>query len=109
MPRQVVLSAAVCTKNGKALVARQFINMSRIRIEGLLAAFPKLMGSGSGTQHTFIETDSVRCVSPANPLAAQFCARRRCRESCPAFPFQRRFRGEIIGVPRSEHKLTAHF
>jgi hypothetical protein len=56
----VVLSVAVCTKNGKALVARQFVNMTRIRIEGLLAAFPKLLGSGSGTQHTFIETDSVR-------------------------------------------------
>ena len=47
-------------KTGKALVARQFVNMTRIRIEGLLAAFPKLLGSGSGTQHTFIETDSVR-------------------------------------------------
>ena len=35
--------------------------MNRLRIEGLLAAFPKLMGSGN-KQHTFIETDTVRYV-----------------------------------------------
>eukprot|EP00624_Nannochloropsis_granulata_P006416 evm.model.NODE_4801_length_9671_cov_37.551338.1 len=36
--------------------------MSRIRIEGLLAAFPKLLGSGEEKQHTFIETETVRYV-----------------------------------------------
>mmetsp|Transcript_12055 Transcript_12055/g.28240 ORF Transcript_12055/g.28240 Transcript_12055/m.28240 type:complete len:518 (+) Transcript_12055:397-1950(+) len=36
--------------------------MTRIRIEGLLAAFPKLMGTGNSSQHTFIETESVRYV-----------------------------------------------
>lgn len=59
---QVVLSGAICTKNGKALLSRQFVEMSRIRIEGLLAAFPKLLGSGEEKQHTFIETDTVRYV-----------------------------------------------
>ena len=55
----VVLCTAICTKNGKPLVARQFVEMTRIRIEGLLAAFPKLLGSDA-KQHTFVETESVR-------------------------------------------------
>lgn len=42
------------------IVSRQFVEMTKARIEGLLAAFPKLMTSGK--QHTFVETDSVRYV-----------------------------------------------
>lgn len=78
--KMVVLGAAICTKGGKgkaeqaaichnlassevekysALMSRQFVEMTRIRIEGLLAAFPKLMGS-ENKQHTFIETEAVR-------------------------------------------------
>lgn len=57
---QVLLAAAVCTKAGKAIVSRQFVEMTRTRVEGLLAAFPKLMNTGK--QHTFVETDSVRYV-----------------------------------------------
>ena len=34
--------------------------MSRIRIEGYLAAFPKLVGTGK--QHTYVETENVRYV-----------------------------------------------
>ena len=67
-----MLAAAVCTKGGKALLSRQFVEMTKSRIEGLLAAFPKLLststsgsgssGSGSVKQHTFVETESVRYV-----------------------------------------------
>lgn len=43
-----------------AIISRQFVEMTKARIEGLLAAFPKLMSSGK--QHTFVETESVRYV-----------------------------------------------
>eukprot|EP01006_Ploeotia_vitrea_P058199 TRINITY_DN68961_c0_g1_i1.p1 TRINITY_DN68961_c0_g1~~TRINITY_DN68961_c0_g1_i1.p1 ORF type:complete len:510 (-),score=69.25 TRINITY_DN68961_c0_g1_i1:100-1629(-) len=64
----VVLAAAILTKSGKPLVSRQFVDMSRIRIEGLLSAFPKLMGSGK--QYTYFETESVRYVY--QPLESLF-------------------------------------
>lgn len=56
----VLIAAAVCTKAGKTIISRQFVEMTKARIEGLLAAFPKLMSSGK--QHTFVETESVRYV-----------------------------------------------
>lgn len=42
------------------IISRQFVEMTKARIEGLLAAFPKLMTAGK--QHTYVETDSVRYV-----------------------------------------------
>ncbi|XP_037414669.1 coatomer subunit delta-3-like [Triticum dicoccoides] len=56
----VVLAASIISKSGKALASRQYVDMSRIRIEGLLAAFPKLVGTGK--QHTYVETENVRYV-----------------------------------------------
>ena len=41
----MVLSAAVSTKGGKVLLARQFQDIPKLRVEGLLAAFSKLVGS----------------------------------------------------------------
>jgi len=54
----VVLSAAILTKSGKPLLARQFVDIPRTRIEGLLSAFPKLVSRE--VQHTYLETASVR-------------------------------------------------
>lgn len=45
---------------GAVLVSRQYKDVSRIRIEGLLSAFPKLVGTAQ--QHTYVETDAVRYV-----------------------------------------------
>jgi coatomer subunit delta len=56
----VVIAAAITTRSGKAVLSRQFREMNRARIEGLLASFPKLAGSGS--QHTTVEQDNVRFV-----------------------------------------------
>jgi len=57
----VLLAASIVTRTGRAVVSRQFVDMTRARIEGLLAAFPKLIPKDGG-QHTFVETDSVRYV-----------------------------------------------
>lgn len=50
----------LCLEIVSVILSRQFIEMTRARIEGLLAAFPKLITSGK--QHTFVESDSVRYV-----------------------------------------------
>ena len=56
----VCLAAAVLTKGGKVLIARQFVEMPRMRIENLLASFPKLVGADK--QHNTVETQEVRYV-----------------------------------------------
>ena len=79
--REALLSAA--------LVSRQFVEMTRIRIEGLLAAFPKLVGAGK--QHTYVETENVRYVyqpmevEPAHPnfLFGSTLLDPDCRPGCP--------------------------
>ncbi|CAO1615938.1 unnamed protein product [Parajaminaea phylloscopi] len=56
----VLLAASICTRGGKPVISRQFKEMSRSRVEGLLSSFPKLLPAGS--QHTTIETEHVRYV-----------------------------------------------
>ncbi len=58
-----VLSAAILNKSGKILLARQFVEIARIRIEGILAAFPKLVldeDNSVSKQHTYVETGNIR-------------------------------------------------
>ncbi|KAE8211029.1 hypothetical protein CF319_g1184 [Tilletia indica] len=56
----VLLAASICTRGGKPVISRQFRDMPRSRVEGLLSSFPKLLPANS--QHTTIETESVRYV-----------------------------------------------
>eukprot|EP00727_Mastigamoeba_balamuthi_P007387 m51a1_g3269 Coatomer subunit delta (529) ;mRNA; f:212316-214661 len=61
----VVLSVAICTKAGKPLVARQFVEMPQARVEGLVGQFAKLDAAaaseqGGEKQNTCVETDTVR-------------------------------------------------
>lgn len=57
----VVLAATICTRSGKALLCRQFRDLSKDRITALLANFPSLISEANG-QHTTVEDESVRYV-----------------------------------------------
>ena len=56
----VVISASICSKSGKILLARQFVAINRLKLEEYMANFPKLIESGK--QCTHIETDVIRYV-----------------------------------------------
>ncbi|GEQ66958.1 hypothetical protein JCM33374_g621 [Metschnikowia sp. JCM 33374] len=56
-----VLAVSICTHGGKALVSRQFRDLTKDRITELLAKFPSLL-SNSGSQNTTVEDESVRFV-----------------------------------------------
>lgn len=65
VPAMVVLAASILEKrrNGRVLFSRQFQPMTKVRIESLLQAFPKLITEDQ--QHTFVETDQVRTARHA--------------------------------------------
>ena len=47
----VVISASICNKAGKIVVSRQFMPITKIKLEEYLANFPKLIETGkSGPQ-----------------------------------------------------------
>ena len=51
----VVISAGICNKNGKILVARNFIPITRLKLEEYMANFPKLIESGKYISQTLID------------------------------------------------------
>lgn len=51
----VVISASICNKNGKILMARQFIPITRIKLEEYVANFPKLIESGKNSSSQVIK------------------------------------------------------
>jgi hypothetical protein len=56
-----ILAASVLSKvSGKVLVSRQFVPLPKLRVENMLASFPKLLTGEH--QHTFVETEDVRFV-----------------------------------------------
>ena len=42
----VVISASICSKTGKILLARQFVPINRLKMEEYIANFPKLIEQG---------------------------------------------------------------
>jgi hypothetical protein len=58
----VVISASICNKHGKILIARQFIPITKIKLEEYMANFPKLIEQSQGKQCNYIETESIRYI-----------------------------------------------
>ncbi|EAS04835.1 adaptor complexes medium subunit family protein (macronuclear) [Tetrahymena thermophila SB210] len=56
----VIISAAVCDKQGDILIARQYQNITKHQLEENMRNFPKLITPDQ--QHTFVETEYVRYV-----------------------------------------------
>lgn len=56
----MVISACISSRV-RPLLARQFVDIRRTKVEGLLNAFVKLVDY-SGSDHTYLETESVRYV-----------------------------------------------
>ena len=65
----VIISSTICDKKGKIIMARQFIDVSKLKMEEYISTFPQLIESGkyihlihTDSQCTYVETESVRYV-----------------------------------------------
>jgi len=65
----VIISSTICDKKGKIIMARQFIDVSKLKMEEYISTFPQLIESGkyihlfhTDSQCTHVETESVRYV-----------------------------------------------
>ncbi|KAI0981838.1 hypothetical protein GJ496_002215 [Pomphorhynchus laevis] len=59
----VALAVTIASKRGQVILSRQFIGMTKSRLESLINIFPRLItksSSSASIQHTYIETDDVR-------------------------------------------------
>ncbi|KAH3679418.1 hypothetical protein WICPIJ_008621 [Wickerhamomyces pijperi] len=56
-----VLAASIITRSGKAILSRQFKDLTKNRVTELLANFPALLADNN-TEHTTVEDDQVRYV-----------------------------------------------
>lgn len=56
-----ILAASIITRSGKAILSRQFRDLTKNRVTELLANFPALL-SENNTQHTTVEDENVRYV-----------------------------------------------
>src|SRR3989338_1934522 len=69
-----IIAAAIVSSAGKVIVSRHYRDISRIQIEGLLSAFPKLLGDSTdgnvnNREYTVVESCSYRYVfQPAEAL-----------------------------------------
>ncbi|OWB85266.1 hypothetical protein B5S33_g3927 [[Candida] boidinii] len=57
-----VLAASICSRGGKALLSRQFKELSKDKVTALLAKFPSLLSDSNSNQHTTVEEENVRYV-----------------------------------------------
>jgi hypothetical protein len=56
----VIVSAVICTKKGKILLARNFQKIDQLALEEHVKNFPKSISKTQ--QHTFVETNKIRYI-----------------------------------------------